>query len=139
MKKQAGCVVVRIGADDGIEVLLVTSRKARQKGKLRWVFPKGSVKSRETSQQAAERETEEEAGVTGRVVGHLGTYPRDPDPPIDLYVLFALHMTESFSEEGQRERRWWRLSEAQNQPMDPYVSQALKDLQENESGLPLRP
>ena len=64
--EQAGAVVYRRG-DDGFRVLLVRARKNPSD----WIFPKGHIEDNETAAEAAVREAEEEAGVTGRVVAAL--------------------------------------------------------------------
>jgi 8-oxo-dGTP pyrophosphatase MutT (NUDIX family) len=57
----AGGLVVRGGAADGDEVLLITVAGGR------WQLPKGRLEAGETAEQAAVREVEEETGVRGRV------------------------------------------------------------------------
>ena len=42
-------------------------------GRVEWCLPKGHLESGETPEQAAVREIAEETGITGRVVGSLGT------------------------------------------------------------------
>ncbi len=44
-----------------------------RRGRLLWSLPKGHVEDGETAEQAAVREVAEETGVTGRVLGRLGT------------------------------------------------------------------
>jgi len=65
--QQAGAVVVRL---DGPEprFLLV---KARRDPTV-WIFPKGHVEDGETAEETALRETQEEAGVIGRVLAPIG-------------------------------------------------------------------
>jgi diadenosine hexaphosphate hydrolase (ATP-forming) len=65
---QAGGIAFR-GSGRDLRVLLVTSKK--QQGF--WIFPKGHVEPGETAEQAGVRETQEEAGVTGDLVGPVGT------------------------------------------------------------------
>lgn len=64
---QAGSIVVRL---DGKEpkVLLVTARRNPKN----WIFPKGHIEKGETPQSAALRETKEEAGVVGKLIGSAG-------------------------------------------------------------------
>jgi len=64
---QAGGIAFR-GSGRDLEILLVTSKK--QQGF--WIFPKGHVEPGETAAQAAVRETVEEAGVTGDLLGPVG-------------------------------------------------------------------
>ena len=64
---QAGGIAFR-GAGRDLEILLVTSKK--QQGF--WIFPKGHVEPGETAAQAGVRETMEEAGVTGDLLGSVG-------------------------------------------------------------------
>ena len=47
-------------------MLLVTTKDGS------WIFPKGTVKKKETVEEAAEREAAEESGVTGEVVAYVG-------------------------------------------------------------------
>ena len=64
---QAGGIAFR-GRGRDLEILLVTSKK--QQGF--WIFPKGHVEPGETAAQAGVRETMEEAGVRGDLLGPVG-------------------------------------------------------------------
>jgi diadenosine hexaphosphate hydrolase (ATP-forming) len=64
---QAGGIAFR-GAGRNLSILLVTSKKTAGF----WIFPKGHVEPGETAAQAGVRETEEEAGVTGDLLGSVG-------------------------------------------------------------------
>jgi 8-oxo-dGTP pyrophosphatase MutT (NUDIX family) len=64
---QAGGIAFRASGRD-LSILLVTSKK--QQGF--WIFPKGHIEPGETAAQAGVRETEEEAGVTGELLGPVG-------------------------------------------------------------------
>lgn len=65
--EQAGAIVVR-RAGDTLDVLLVRSTRPPHP----WLFPKGHIEDGESSEEAAERELLEEAGVTGSLVGRVG-------------------------------------------------------------------
>jgi 8-oxo-dGTP pyrophosphatase MutT (NUDIX family) len=64
---QAGGIAFR-GAGHDLEILLVTSKKVPDY----WLFPKGHVEPGETDANAGVRETQEEAGVTGELLGPVG-------------------------------------------------------------------
>ena len=42
-------------------------------GRLLWSLPKGHIEAGETTEQAAVREVEEETGISGEILGELGT------------------------------------------------------------------
>jgi 8-oxo-dGTP pyrophosphatase MutT (NUDIX family) len=65
--EQAGGIVFR-GNDRDISILLVTSKK--EDG--HWIFPKGHIEPGESADVAALRETSEEAGIEGELVGEVG-------------------------------------------------------------------
>jgi len=50
----------------------VIGRRDRR-GRLLWSLPKGHIEPGESPEQAAIREVAEETGITGRIVGQLGT------------------------------------------------------------------
>ena len=85
----AAAVPVRRRAAGGLEFLLVRTSNGE-----RWTFPKGRVERGESMSQAAAREAQEEAGVTG-VVGSepLGVYRYAPSrngfDDVTAYLLLA--------------------------------------------------
>ena len=64
---QAGGIAFR-GHGRDLSILLVTAKKDPRL----WIFPKGHVEPGETSAEAGVRETQEEAGVTGDLLGPVG-------------------------------------------------------------------
>ena len=64
---QAGSIVVRLDGSEP-QVLLVTSKRNRGN----WIFPKGHIEKGERPEDAALRETREEAGVIGKLIGPAG-------------------------------------------------------------------
>ena len=69
---QAGGIAFR-GSGRDLTILLVTSKK--QAGY--WIFPKGHIEPGETAAEAGVRETHEEAGVAGDLLGPAGTLEYD--------------------------------------------------------------
>lgn len=63
---QAGAVVFRMNGRHP-EILIVAAKKSPGE----WVFPKGHLKPDESLESATLRETEEEAGVTGRIIAAI--------------------------------------------------------------------
>jgi 8-oxo-dGTP pyrophosphatase MutT (NUDIX family) len=53
---------------DAVSILLVTAKREPSL----WVLPKGHIEAGESEQDTALREVEEEAGVTGAIVGPVG-------------------------------------------------------------------
>ncbi len=66
----AGGLVVQ-GADLDTSGALIG--RVDRRGRLLWSLPKGHVEAGESPEEAAVREVAEETGITGRVVGPLGT------------------------------------------------------------------
>jgi 8-oxo-dGTP pyrophosphatase MutT (NUDIX family) len=64
-----GIVVDLAGAPPRAAVIARLNRA----GRVEWCLPKGHLEQGETAEQAAVREIAEETGITGRVVGSLGT------------------------------------------------------------------
>ena len=65
--RQSGAIVVRLDGSKP-KVLLVTAKRNPEN----WIFPKGHIEKGETAESAAVRETMEEAGVGGKVMGPAG-------------------------------------------------------------------
>jgi 8-oxo-dGTP pyrophosphatase MutT (NUDIX family) len=66
----AGGLVVDDSADQPLGAVI--GRRDR-KGRLLWSLPKGHIEPGESAEQAAVREVAEETGITGRILGRLGT------------------------------------------------------------------
>src|SRR3712207_4662644 len=70
--QQAGAVVYRRDGA-GLRILLVRARR----NPTDWIFPKGHIEGDESPHEAAVREAEEEAGVSGRFVSEI-------PPPVEF-------------------------------------------------------
>jgi len=66
----AGGLVVKV---EGTRTLGALIGRIDRRGRLLWSLPKGHIEAGETPAQTAVREVSEETGITGRVVGELGT------------------------------------------------------------------
>ena len=122
-KKQAGCVPVRGGKGD-LKVLLVTNKSGKH-----WVLPKGTVKKSEQDHEAAVRETEEEAGISGDVVGPLGLYfDHKKGYAIQFFTLQVTKEEQSWSEDSRRERKWCSIDKAISTVKKKYIKEVLEKL-----------
>jgi 8-oxo-dGTP pyrophosphatase MutT (NUDIX family) len=113
---QYGVIPVRRTADDGIEVLLITSRDTG-----RWVVPRGNPIPGKSPAESAAQEAYEEAGIIGPVEAEaIGLYSyekrrrlRGPLPAVvHLFRMDVAEERDDWPEKGQRERRWFRAEEA---------------------------
>jgi 8-oxo-dGTP pyrophosphatase MutT (NUDIX family) len=106
--EQAGAVVYRRD-DTGVRLLLVRARRNPED----WIFPKGHVDPGEWAKEAAVREAEEEAGVTGRVVSAL-------PPPVTFSLedrrvrveYFLVEFERQVKPKERREQAWLSPPEA---------------------------
>jgi len=105
---QAGGIAFR-GSGRDLQILLVTSKK--QQGF--WIFPKGHVEPGETAAQAGVRETMEEAGVTGTLLGPVGA-PLEYDWDSKRYRVqyFLIRATSEAPASDGREVAWLPYDEA---------------------------
>jgi len=100
--------VVRL---DGREpqVLLVTARRNPRN----WIFPKGHVEKGESPEQAALRETREEAGVSARLIGPAGILEYGfLGAKARVEYFLVLFTREAGPPEDGRQRMWCGLDEA---------------------------
>jgi 8-oxo-dGTP pyrophosphatase MutT (NUDIX family) len=122
---QAGGVPIRLGTN-GVSVLLVRARKAPYP----WILPKGHIEHGESPDETALRETREEAGVDGELLGPVGAPLEFRSGAVAVrvqYFLIRVH-SESPSPEG-RETRWFSLDEAIGAVMFEDAQQLLRDVE----------
>ena len=113
-RRQSAAAVFR-GSGDERELLLVTSRDTG-----RWIVPKGWIEAGEDGEEAALRETWEEAGLIGEVLpgGPVGHYryikqrPRRGDAicDVDVYLLKLLEEHDQWPERDERRRKWFPVA-----------------------------
>jgi 8-oxo-dGTP pyrophosphatase MutT (NUDIX family) len=105
----AGGIVYRSKGSD-FQILLVTAK--RNPGA--WIFPKGHIEDGETPEEAALREVEEEAGVTGELVGPVGR-PIEFETSTERVRVqyFLVRMTDEWPETDGRKKRWVPFDDAE--------------------------
>ena len=120
----------------GPQVLLITSLTSK-----RWIIPKGWTAQGLTAAQAAAREAQEEAGVTGKISPRpLGSFHylkerKDGGGMPCSVTVFALEVTQQhddWPEKGARDITWLPLDEAAVRVCEPGLRQLLRDFRQAE-------
>lgn len=129
--EQAGAIVVR-GSRAERRILLVTKKKGD-----RWIFPKGTIKKKETAEEAAQREAEEEAGVRGRLLAYVGaTVSEDEDEGVRIHYFLLRAIAQPGEVENGRDRRWCTPEEMlellEGSVLEQLMLQALPEIMEFE-------
>jgi 8-oxo-dGTP pyrophosphatase MutT (NUDIX family) len=116
--------------DDEVQILLITSRRTR-----RWIIPKGWPMDGIKPTEAAAREAEEEAGVTGVIEKTAaGQYRymkllRDgAELPcrVDVFPLKVTDESPDWDEMEARERRWCSVAEAAGTVREPQLKMVIR-------------
>ncbi|KAM7280273.1 hypothetical protein ACFE04_007407 [Oxalis oulophora] len=111
-----------------MEVLLISSQNGNG-----MLFPKGGWEINESMEDAAKRETLEEAGVTGNVEDRLGKwrYKSKSRPVVHEGYMFSLLVNKQFDlwpEKNNRERRWASVTKAREVCQQWWMREALDEL-----------
>ena len=110
-------------ADDGVEIMLITSRDTG-----RWVLPKGWAESGENLFDAAAREADEEAGLSGSVSRReVGRYyyakvlSSGEEVPCEVlvYPLEVDKVADKWKEKRERKRKWVSPADAARMLNEP--------------------
>ena len=133
----AGCVPIRCcggaGAEgDGVEVMLISSKNHNG-----FVLPKGGWELDETVEDAAARETVEEAGVRGDIDPRgLGVYEffskrNSCQCKAHMYVMHVKEVLDEWPEKARRARKWVPLAggAAGREVLHPWMRNALAELE----------
>ncbi|KAL8550154.1 hypothetical protein ACS0TY_008831 [Phlomoides rotata] len=134
-RQVVGCIPYRYKDNHGtasmvdeeeIEVLLITSQR-KGKGML---FPKGGWENDETIEDAALRETIEEAGVVGIVEHKLGKWDfeskNDTSYEGHMFPLLVEEQLEFWPEKDVRQRLWVSVREARRVCQYWWMKEALE-------------
>ena len=104
---QAGAIAFKI-ADEEILILCVRAKKTPAD----WIFPKGHIEPGETAEVAARRELEEEAGVSGELVGPAGSLDFQSGDEMVTVEYYLIRFTDEVPRKETREIRWCEYQEA---------------------------
>jgi ADP-ribose pyrophosphatase YjhB (NUDIX family) len=108
-----------------VRVLLV---KAKKDPSL-WIFPKGHIEKGETAEDAALRETLEEAGVSGELLAPAGVLEfQSGREPVRVRYFVIRATCEADSPEG-REKGWFTLAEARERLQFENARELLKGVE----------
>jgi len=129
--RQVAAVPFRLGADGGLEILLVTSRETR-----RFIVPKGWPMKGKSGRKAAAIEAEQEAGVVGKVLKEpAGSYSywkrlamRFVRVDVTVYLLAVKEELPAWREKGSRQRAWLTPQDAAMLIDEPELSTLVKTL-----------
>ncbi|WJX67191.1 Diphosphoinositol polyphosphate phosphohydrolase 2 [Trifolium repens] len=131
-RQVVGCIPYRYKVngtkENEIEVLLISAQKGSG-----MQFPKGGWESDESMEQAALRETIEEAGVIGSVENNLGKwyYKSKRQPTMHEGYMFPLLVSkelDNWPEMNLRKRKWLTVDEAKEICPYAWMKEALDEL-----------
>jgi 8-oxo-dGTP pyrophosphatase MutT (NUDIX family) len=131
-RKQYAALPYRVFDDQGLQVMLITSR-----GTGRWIVPKGWPMAGLKPWRAAAREAYEEAGIVGeidkRAAGHYDYQKRLDDGTVttcqvDVFPLRVKEELPRWPEQDQRTRRWFSPEEASGLVDEEGLQSLLSDL-----------
>ena len=116
MIRQFGALAYRVDGEEGLQILLVTSRDTG-----RWVVPKGNPMLHRSGAETAAEEAFEEAGVRGEIgtrpIGSFRYRKRTRlllavTAEVRLFPLRVEQLLEQWPERHQRRRQWFSREEA---------------------------
>jgi uncharacterized protein len=129
---QVGALCVRRRGNGTCQVLLITSRDTG-----RWIIPKGWRAKRLKDHEAAAREAEEEAGVSGKVAPQpIGNYlylktdnTGARSVKVAVFLLLVRRESDNWPEQDQRKRAWFDVHEAANEVGEPELRTLIKGVE----------
>ena len=132
----AGCVVYRT-SNDGTEVALIQPRDRKA-----WALPKGLIERGEAAESAAQREAQEETGLTGTIVAKIDTikysymakWETPPTRVFKIVTFYLLKFTEGDPSRHDREVdrvEWFPIDKAianASYPQEKTIIRKAKEL-----------
>ena len=122
--QQSAVVPYREGTD-GIEILLITTKKRK-----RWIIPKGVIDPGFDAPESASREAYEEAGIRGTVESPpLTEYRYDKWGGTCNVTVFIMRVTDELGEWPEaafRNRGWFNLDQARKMVDKPELKGVLE-------------
>ncbi|XP_062118112.1 nudix hydrolase 18, mitochondrial-like [Humulus lupulus] len=137
LRQVVGCIPYRYtktdqfsSVEEDLEVLLISSQKSQ-----RMMFPKGGWERDESMEEAALRETLEEAGVGGEVESMLGKWhylsKRECKRIVHEAYMFPMLVQEELEfwpEKDLRNRQWMSVAQAREACQSLWMKEALDKL-----------
>ncbi|CAG8739459.1 7183_t:CDS:2 [Gigaspora margarita] len=122
IRQVVGCVP--INKETG-EILLITRRR-----KGGWVLPKGGWENDETQQEAAARETYEEAGARGKLSSFIGIWDHKKTGISNTaFIFFEMEvdkLEDKWPEMDVRNRQWFTYDDALKVLIKPFMREILE-------------
>ena len=130
---QVGALCVRRRGNGTCQVLLITSRDTG-----RWIIPKGWRAKRLKDHEAAAREAEEEAGVSGKMrpkpIGNYLYLKTDNtgarSVKVAVFLLLVRRESDNWPEQDQRRRAWFDVHQAANEVGEPELRTLIKGVED---------
>ncbi len=128
-RAQYGALPWRMSNEDGVEILLVTSRDTR-----RWVIPKGWPMKGRKPHIAAAIEARQEAGLRGKIEkSPIGAYEYEKRLKnavsvtcrVEVFPLLAEKQSKSWPEKNQRAAHWFPAAIAAEQVDEPALREII--------------
>ncbi len=112
----------------------------------KWGFPKGIIEPGDTAERTALKETREEAGLRGEVVGNpVGSFEQTKWGTtfiVEMYLMKVSRVDDAWDEQGVRQRRWCDGDEAaellEGRPVEPVFREARRRLKPRAQSLPIQ-
>jgi 8-oxo-dGTP pyrophosphatase MutT (NUDIX family) len=119
--EQAGGIAYRMRSD-GVWILLVRAKKDPSV----WIFPKGHIERGESAAAAALRETKEEAGIEGELVGPVGEpLEFQSGQEIVRVQYFLIRAGSEVPSKERRPKQWFPFDQAIDQLRFPDARRLL--------------